>query len=213
MQIAEPPRETARAAPRGVVTSRPPSILIVPGLNNSGPDHWQSHWEQTLPNTHRVEQAEWDRPRLGDWVASLLESVRAYPGSLLVAHSLGCALVAHLAAINRGKGIAGALLVAPADVDRDGPHHDLLDGFSPLPLNPLPFPSIVVASRTDPYVTLERSAHFARAWGARFVDLGAAGHINVASGHRRWVKGRAMLADLVQQANVTSIVDSGQIRS
>lgn len=173
-------------------------ILIVPGLNNSGPDHWQTHWEQALPNAERVNQDDWDQPSLDDWTATLVEAVRRRPGSVLVAHSLGCALVAHVARIS-GHDIGAALLVAPADVSRDRPAGPLLQGFSPMPRGRLPFPSMVVASRNDPYVTIERAAGFAANWGSTFVDLGFVGHINVASGHGVWAEGRVLLAALVRE--------------
>lgn len=181
-------------------TESPPPILIVPGLYNSSQYHWQSHWERALPTAERVEQDDWEDPRLGDWAAGLAEAVRRRPGAILVAHSLGCALVAHLSRISGGRGIGGALLVAPADAHRDGPRGKLLEGFSPIPLDLLPFPSIVVASRNDPYVPFDTAQGFARAWGSRFVDLGFAGHINVESGHGRWVEGRALLNRLIEKA-------------
>lgn len=171
-------------------------ILIVPGLFNSEPEHWQSHWERTLPGVERVDQADWERPTLGDWTASLAEAVRQRPGAILVAHSLGCALVAHYANISGGRHIGGALLVAPADVYKRTRAGRLLSGFSPLPQSALPFPSTVVASRNDPYVAFERAARFALKWEARFVDLGLAGHINVASGHTAWPEGLSLLRDL-----------------
>jgi predicted alpha/beta hydrolase family esterase len=181
-----------------------PPILIIPGLFDSGPDHWQSHWERTIPGAERVEQTDWERPTLGDWTASLMEAVRRKPGAVLVAHSLGCALVAHLASIRGDRGIAGAFLVAPADVNRQGPAGRLLEGFSPIPRPRLPFPSMVVASRDDPYVEIDRARAFAQGWGSTFIDLGRAGHINVASGHGPWPKGRALLRDLMVQAKAAS---------
>ncbi|CAN5251489.1 hypothetical protein BH10PSE4_BH10PSE4_02980 [soil metagenome] len=144
----------------------------------------------------RVEQSDWQRPTLGDWTASLMEAVRRRPGAVLVGHSLGCALIAHLAGIRGDRGIAGALLVAPADVNRQGPAGRLLEGFSPLPRQRLPFPSLVVASRDDPYVEIDRARAFAQGWGADFVDLGRAGHINVESGYGPWTSGQALLRRL-----------------
>lgn len=176
-----------------------PPILIVPGLHNSGPQHWQTHWERAIPGAERVQQSEWSLPRLGDWTANLAEAVRRRPGAILVAHSLGCALVAHLSMISNGRNIGGALLVAPADVNRDGPSGRLLQGFSPVPLGRLPFPAVVVASRNDPYVTFERAQVFAAGWGATLVDAGEAGHINVASGHGQWGQGRALLRQLTEE--------------
>ena len=171
-------------------------ILVIPGLNGSGPAHWQGHWERSLPSAERVQQADWDRPSLGDWTANLVECIRHRPGAVLVAHSLGCALVAHLAAITGGRGVGGALLVAPADVDCDTPAGRLLEGFSPMPRQRLGFPSLVVASRDDPFVTIERAQAFARFWGSAFADIGRAGHVNVDSGHGPWVEGRAYLDDV-----------------
>ena len=184
-------------APAGVGAA--PPILIVPGLFNSEPDHWQSHWQRSLPGAERVEQSDWEQPTLGEWTASLAEAVRRRPGAVLVGHSLGCALIAHLAQISRGRGIGAALMVAPAEVNRDGPAGRLLEGFSPMPRQSLPFPSLVAASRNDPFVSFERAESFARAWGSKLVDLGEAGHVNVQSGHGPWIQGRALLAELIDQ--------------
>lgn len=196
------PRQPARPG-------RDPPILIVPGLFNSGPDHWQSHWQRALSTAERVEQSDWQRPTLGDWTASLMEAVRRRPGAILVGHSLGCALIAHLAGIRGDRGIAGALLVAPADVNRQGPAGRLLEGFSPLPRQRLPFPSLVVASRDDPYVEIDRARAFAQGWGADFVDLGCAGHINVESGYGPWIGGQSLLRRLIAGATKNEPVTAG----
>jgi len=185
---------------------RDPPFLIVPGLFNSGPDHWQSHWQRTLPTAERVEQSDWARPTLGEWTAGLAEAVRRNPGAVLIAHSLGCAVAAHLAATSAGRGVAGALLVAPADVNRHGPVGPLLRGFSPLPRQRLPFPTLVVASRDDPFVEITQARAFARGWGARFVDLGRAGHINVESGHGPWPAGLGLLRELVEETEAAAFV-------
>lgn len=178
----------------------PKPVLVVPGLYNSGADHWQTHLERTTPGAERVEQFDWERPTLGDWTASLVEAVRRRPGAILVGHSLGCALIAHLVQIRGGRGIGGALLVAPADVNKDGPAAHLLTGFSPIPRLKFPFPSTVVASRNDPYVEFERAEAFARGWGSAFVDLGPAGHINVEAGYGAWPLGRRLLDALTLKA-------------
>lgn len=184
----------------GWAGSRRRPLLIVPGLRNSGPGHWQHHWLHDLPNAKLVDQADWDAPTLGDWVGSLVQSIRDNPGAILIGHSLGCALIAHVARLRGNKGIAGALLVAPADVNRQGPAGALLDGFSPIPLLRLPFASTVVASQTDPYVTLRRAERFADSWGSDFVNLGDAGHINIAAGYGAWTEGLIHLAALVDRA-------------
>lgn len=182
-----------------VARSASPPILIVPGLNNSGPAHWQTYWELALPNAERVEQTDWDRPTLGEWMESLVDAVRRRPGAVIVAHSLGCALVAHLASLRGARGVAGALLVAPADVDGDGPAGRLLQGFGPMPLQPLPFPSMLVASRNDPYMGFAQAEQLAASWGAALADAGHAGHINVDSGHGPWPEGRRLLAEVLDR--------------
>src|SRR5471032_1215535 len=99
------------------------SILILPGWRNSGPQHWQSAWEQDFPGLVRVQQENWDTPVAADWVGNLQRTIRAAPGRvILVAHSLGCIAQAHWSVIHRqhARNIAGALLVAPADPVRQG---------------------------------------------------------------------------------------------
>ena len=96
----------------------PPPCLIVPGLGGSGPDHWQTRWETCLPHVARVVQRDWDRPDRDAWIEALVRAVREAPAPVvLVAHSLGCAVVAHAAARDPGIPVRAALLVAPADVD------------------------------------------------------------------------------------------------
>ncbi len=180
------------------------AILIVPGLFNSPADHWQSLWQARLPNAHRVEQENWDQPTLAEWTAGLVTALRSSPDAVLVGHSLGCALIAHVAKIRGARGIAGALMVAPAEVNREGSVGRLLEPFGPMPLEPLPFPSTVVASRKDPFVSFPEAARCALGWGSRFVDLGDAGHINVASGHGPWPEGLQMLDELMARIDVAA---------
>lgn len=171
-------------------------VLMVPGLWNSGPQHWQSLWEAREPGFRRVEQKEWETPDLEDWLANLEAAVaEAGPGVVLAAHSLGCATVVHWAARTK-RTVRAAFLVAPSDVD--GPTYpEGPTGFGPMPLHRLPFPSLVAASSDDPWATLERSRLFADAWGSRFVNVGPAGHLNTASGHGPWPEGRRLLAELL----------------
>ncbi|MFD2787053.1 RBBP9/YdeN family alpha/beta hydrolase [Hymenobacter rubripertinctus] len=173
---------------------RPLTLLTVPGLGSSGPAHWQTRWEQQH-GCRRVEQRDWQRPVCAEWVATLEAAVAAAPGPVvLVAHSLACATVAHWAAATKCQ-VVGVLLVGPADVDR----REMLPevrGFAPMPLARLPFPSIVVASETDEYVTLARAGAFAAAWGSRLVNVGALGHLNSESGLGLWPAGWALVREL-----------------
>ena len=101
------------------------------------------------------------------------------------------------------------MLVAPADVDRERPAERLLQGFAPMPCERLPFPSLVVASRTDPYVEIERARAFATGWGSHFADLGRAGHINVEAGYGAWRTGHRLLAGLITRIEQTQGFASG----
>ena len=175
-----------------------PNILMIPGLGGSGPEHWQSVWERELPTCRRVGQRNWDKPDRAEWVAVLDRFVADSPGPVvLVAHSLACALTACWVQ-DRGNGKAvGALLVAPSDVDSAEHTPPEARCFSPLPLAVLPFRSILLASRDDPYVDFNRAKVFAASWGSDFVDLGAAGHINAASGLGNWPEGKRHLGALM----------------
>jgi predicted alpha/beta hydrolase family esterase len=176
-----------------------PLILIVPGLCNSGPDHWQTAWEHDLPNCARVELGMWSNPNRNAWVNQLnLAIQRAGRPVILVAHSLGCHAVAWWNEYERpqaGGPVIGALLVAPPDVE-DKQADQRLARFAPVMRNPLPFPSAVVASRDDPYVEFGRARRLARIWKSRFVDAGWLGHINAASGIGDWPFGKFLLRQL-----------------
>jgi uncharacterized protein len=177
--------------------------LVLPGLHDSDPEHWQSRWEAgpAAETIHRVIQDDWVTPRCADWVAKLDEvlALRGL-GAVLVAHSAGCALVSHWAAGRSQRHVHGALLVAPSDPEASsfpsGP-----TGFAPMPLQRFPFRSIVVASSNDPFVTVSRAQAFAKAWGSEFVMIGKAGHINSDSALGNWPKGLALLRDLCQVHN------------
>jgi serine hydrolase len=172
-------------------------ILIIPGLGGSGPHHWQTCLERSFPDACRVQQADWDRPDRGAWIERLVAAIEAAPGAVLVAHSLGCALVAHAAAERPGLPIAAALLVAPADVDSLDHTPEHVRGFAPMPGAPLPFRSVVVASTNDPFITHARARQLANAWHADFVDAGPLGHINVDSGLGPWPAGVRILCHLM----------------
>lgn len=174
-------------------------VMTVPGYTSSGPEHWQTLWERANPSFRRVVQKDWDFPVKRDWVESLNQAVAAEEGPVcLVAHSLGCATVAHWAAEMPRLQVRGALLVAPADVDRED-FPPAVMGFRPMPLVPLPFASIVVASSDDPYVSPDRAREFADAWGSRLLELGARGHINTAAGYGSWPEGERILEQLLDE--------------
>jgi predicted alpha/beta hydrolase family esterase len=173
-------------------------ILIVPGWLDSGPNHWQSRWERNLKTAKRIAQDDWHAPQKDAWVANIVAAVEAARRpAVLVAHSLGVIAVAHAAPRLPAGRVAGAFLVAPADVDNakdwpDNQGHQWPDdsfGFAPVPLAPLGFPALVLSAADDPYCSQARAQEFARAWGANFVDVGQAGHIADQSGHGPWPDG------------------------
>lgn len=175
------------------------TTFVLPGLSNSGPEHWQSVWERMDPQCQRIMQAEWERPHCPDWVAVLGQAIAdAKQDVILVAHSSACALVAHWAASaapGLTQRVRGALLVGPSDPE--GPNFPVgPTGFAPMPRSPLPFASTVVASDNDEYVSLDQARSFADAWGSTFVNVGAAGHINSASNLGAWPVGYALLEAL-----------------
>lgn len=183
--------------------TRQPVILTIPGLNNSGPDHWQTQWEQQRGDCQRVDLGSWASPSRNAWVQRLDAAIREADGPIiLAAHSLGCLAVAWWGALQSqayGWPVAGALLVAPPDCDRmETP--ETIGGFGPTPRAPLPFPTILVASRNDPYIFYERAHSIGKNWGSRFVDAGHSGHINAQSGLGNWGFGQALLEELINDA-------------
>ena len=183
--------------------STSPLVLTVPGLDGSGPTHWQTLWEERDARARRVDMGDWAKPNRNMWVNRLNLAIhRANRPVILVAHSLGCLTVAWWAHYEQpayGDPVIGALLVAPPDVD--GPLREArLHSFAPTPLGPLPFPSMVVASRDDPWGSLDHSERLATFWGSRFVDAGEAGHINADSGLGQWDDGRRHLSRLARAA-------------
>jgi predicted alpha/beta hydrolase family esterase len=176
-----------------------PKILLLPGWQDSDPPHWQSRWE-AVHGDHRVEQHDWMRPLRGDWSARLEEEILAAPGQVaLVAHSLGCILVAAWAAHSRNTHkVAAALLVAPGDLERED-LRELIPGWAPIVRQALPFRALVIAANDDPYCAAERSREMALDWGARYIDAGRGGHLNGESGLGDWPRGRQLLNDLLKE--------------
>lgn len=179
-------------------------ILIVPGFKNSGPDHWQTRWEQKLSTARRVEQDEWTKPVREDWTGRLAETVNAATRPVVViAHSLGVAtFVQALPEFKRP--VAGAFLVAPPEVANPDIRPRHLMTFGPYPEEPLPCPSIVIASRNDPFGSFEHAGDMANAWGSLFIDAGQSGHIDAASGHGPWPEGTMVFAKFLSRLPVAA---------
>jgi predicted alpha/beta hydrolase family esterase len=173
-------------------------ILVVPGYTNSGPDHWQSRWQERLSTARRVTQESWDQPEPEAWRDAVIAAVQASRRPVvLVAHSLGVISCVQAAPYLPKAAVAGAFLVALPDIERpDTPA--VLRAFAPIPREPLPFPSLLVASRTDPYTAYDRAGEFASAWGAELVDAGESSHLNAESGHGPWPEGLMRFAGFLR---------------
>jgi uncharacterized protein len=175
-------------------------ILIVPGYTNSGPEHWQSRWEQRMATARRVEQASWDKPDFHDWQERIIDSVKSLtrPG-IIVAHSLGVIAVVHAAPRLKHKWLKGAFLVSPPGETYMVEHEDVDLKFAHVPRDPLPFPSVLVASRNDPYCPQLDAEEWALAWGSAFSDAGDSGHLNTDSGHGPWPEGLMRFAGFLSK--------------
>lgn len=183
-----------------------PTVLIVPGLRNHAPGHWQTLLEEQLRQAGRpvASVPPMGRADLGraSKVAAIERAAMSLAGPIvIVAHSAGCIMVVHWAQ-QTGRMVQGALLAAPPDFDRPMPEgYPTLDamragGWFPVPRQRLPFRSIVCTSRNDPLATQERANELARDWGSEIVDLGEVGHLNPASGFGPWPMANAQIQQL-----------------
>jgi len=178
--------------------------LIVPGLLGSGPQHWQSLWQEEHPEYERVVQKDWCVANLDIWARSIVRQIKVFSGPvILAAHSFGCLAVVRATELAPAL-IRGALLVAPANPARFGVE-SLVSRLR------LGYPSILVASRNDPWMPYSDAACWARRWGSRLVDAGNAGHINAEAGYGDWFEGEQLLDELRaevwhgQSGNVVSL--------
>ncbi|CAJ1850822.1 MULTISPECIES: RBBP9/YdeN family alpha/beta hydrolase [Aeromonas] len=170
-------------------------ILLVPGLHNSGPDHWQSRWHEHFPYWQRMTGLPWEKPDLTVWSAKLASKLRSRRSRVhLVAHSFG-ALTAIAAARLQPEKVASLFLVAPADPARFGIVDERLEG-------PLQVSAQLVASRNDPWMSFERAEYWSRQWQVPLFDAGSAGHINAQSGHGDWHQGLELLGSLYRRAEL-----------
>ncbi|MFE7398290.1 RBBP9/YdeN family alpha/beta hydrolase [Streptomyces sp. NPDC057557] len=179
-----------------------PTVVIVPGLRDHVPDHWQTVLADRIADARTVPPLEKDRLSRDAQVAALNEALSDISGPvLLVAHSAGVMTTVHWAQRHR-RPVKGALLATPPDFVTplpDGcPTPEVLreNGWMPTPRTPLPFPSIVAASTNDPLADVDHVAGLARAWGSRLVDLGPVGHLNPASGYGEWSRAEEFVREL-----------------
>lgn len=191
------------------------TTLIIPGYHGSGDEHWQTWIEQRIDGAKRVEQ-DWDKPILAYWAQNIRRAIDAADGAVwLIAHSFGC-LASVAASADRFGKIAGLMLVAPANTSRftpggviqeesDNRHesvHDLL------PASILPFATLLIASTDDPWMPHAEARRVAESWGSRFISIGAAGHINAASGYGPWPEGLQIFRQLQESVNPDDLENS-----
>lgn len=165
-------------------------LVLVPGFKNSGPEHWQTLWQDLCPAFQRIAQSRWDNPDIELWIDAIrrLLAIRQRP-AVLIGHSLG-ALAAACVADDRHPHVAGVMLVAP-------PRPERFEAQDRIPLRPLLVPATVVASQNDPLQSFSGAHGWSRTWHAQFVDLGEAGHVNAESGYGRWETGLDLLVRLI----------------
>lgn len=174
-------------------------ILIVPGLGDSGPDHWQSRWQAKLSTARRVVQDDFSRAGRRTWEKRLIEeAAKGTRPIMLVGHSLGVIAVAHAATALKELGAIGAFLVAPPSAAAILSIPEIDKSFAPFPPGPLPFPSVLVASGDDPWCPLGEAEDLAFSWGSAFTPAGDAGHINSDSGHGPWPEGSLRFASFLK---------------
>jgi len=165
-----------------------PSVLLIPGIGNSGPAHWQTLWENNYPNTHRVQQTDWDHPDCDKWAARLDDVVRrADAPPVLVAHSLGCLVACKWASQSRLPVKAILLVAVPDPAGPTFPRE--ASGFSGLVSDLGQRRVAMVSSTDDPFSTALYSQRCALAWTAEHIVTGAKGHLNADSGLGEWSQG------------------------
>lgn len=176
------------------------TLLIVPGLGDSSIGHWQNHWLEHFDNAQKVTQKDWNQPLLADWLINLDTTIKQIEGPIiLVAHSLATVLVAHWSQTHYNSSVAGALLVAPADVDSQTHTPTETWNFAPIPATKLNFPSILITSADDPYIDSSRAEFLAKKWNSKYYNVGNKGHLNAASQLGLWPEGQLLLDELLEK--------------
>ncbi len=167
-------------------------FVIVPGLNNSGPDHWQTLWHERFPAWKRISQKHWNPPDIDGWLAAIHRTLaECRLPTILIGHSLG-ALASYNAAVCHNAQICGLFLVAPAEPARFELEHRIY----PMPLN---VPSVIIASQDDPLMPYARVEEWAENWGSDLIDIGHAGHINAEAGFGAWPYGLNVLSRFAEK--------------
>ncbi|SNY93200.1 hypothetical protein SAMN04515647_3487 [Cohaesibacter sp. ES.047] len=168
------------------------SFILVPGFKNSGPEHWQSFWERDIEIFERIAQRRWEQRDIDLWIDAIKRTVAEQDRpSILIGHSLG-ALASACVIAEHDSDVSGAMFVAPAEPVR-------FEAEGRIPDIRLDVPTTLVASHNDKLISFQRAQVLAKGWGADFIDLGEAGHINSEAGFGRWPYGLRILLDLAER--------------
>jgi len=188
-----------------------PTVLIVPGLRDHVDEHWQTLLAARLDRVRSVPAMGRDNLDRAARVSAIEQAAAAIDAPVVVvAHSGGVITVAHWAHQTRCR-VRGALLATPPDFERPMPpgfpttYALQAGGWLPVPMDPLPFPSVVAASRNDPLAGYDHVTLLARAWGSRLVDLGEVGHLNPASGFGEWPLALSLIEELAAGAVAVAV--------
>jgi predicted alpha/beta hydrolase family esterase len=177
-------------------------ILVLPGLNGSLDGHWQRHWLEDYPHSEIVEQQDWSKPDVEQWVKAVEKRIDELGTAVyIIGHSLGSILGAHLSNSRIAPKIKGAMLVAPCDLDIVAQMHPSSVEFGKQPDWNIRFPSLLIGSEDDHYMPLERLHETSALWNAELASLGSAGHINIVSGFGRWPEGYRYFERLRERVN------------
>ena len=185
------------------MSSSSSTLVIVPGLRDHVPEHWQTLLEARLAKVRKVVSV----PPLREDGLSCAARVEAIQRTVqgieepivFVAHSGGVIMLLHWAQKYSAQ-VKGALLAAPPDFEAPLPAGyptlpTLRDnGWLPVPTARLPFPSLVAASTNDPLASFSSVKALAQQWGSSLVNLGMVGHLNPASGYGEWPQAEELIA-------------------
>ena len=171
-------------------------ILIVPRIGAPTEGDWPSRWRAKLSTARFIHPEDPADRRREAWTEAVAGAARkAERPALFIGHGLGAAAIADAAKGLDGADVRGAFLVAPPDgrgLERlAGPDWTFAHA-------PLPFPSVVIASRNDPQGAYGAVAALAADWGAELIDAGEAGGLDAASGHGPWPEGLIRLAAFIK---------------